>query len=90
VTQLPEDYTVMKILKTCLLLLAIAAFSVSATSCKRNEQGEGAAEQAGKKIDKALEQAGEGAGKLMGKAGEAMKDAGDKLEKGSQTEKGEK
>jgi F0F1-type ATP synthase membrane subunit b/b' len=80
----------MKILKTCLLLLAIAAFSVSATSCKRNEQGEGAAEQAGKKIDKALEQAGEEAGRLMEKAGERLQDTGDQLEKKSQTPKGEK
>jgi hypothetical protein len=80
----------MKMLNKYLLLVAIAAFSVSAGACKRNEQGEGSAERTGKKIDKALEQAGEEAGKLMGKAGEAMKDAGDKLEKGSQTEKGEK
>jgi hypothetical protein len=73
-----------------LLLLIIVAFSASAIGCKRNEQGEGSAERAGKQIDKALEQAGEETGKLMGKAGEAMKEAGDKLEKKSQTEGGEK
>jgi hypothetical protein len=77
-------------LNSYLLVLVIGAFSVSAIGCKRNEQGEGGAERAGKQVDKALEQAGKETGKLMGQAGEAMKEAGDKLEKKNQTERGEK
>jgi hypothetical protein len=72
------------------VLFIIVAFSASAAGCKRNEQGEGAAERAGKQIDKTLEQAGEETGRLMGKAGEAMKEAGDQLEKKSQAEKDDK
>jgi hypothetical protein len=77
-------------LNSYLLLAAIVAFSASAAACKRNEQGEGAAERAGKQIDKGLERAGEETGKLMGKAGEAMKEAGDTLERKSQTEQDKK
>jgi hypothetical protein len=77
----------MKSLRTCLLFFVFAGFLVNASGCRKNEQGEGSAEQAGKQVDKALEQAGEEGGKLLGKAGEAMKEAGDKLEKRSQAEK---
>ena len=78
----------MKVIGTYLLVLAVMSFVVSAAACRRNEQGEGAAEQAGKTIDKGLERAGQETGKLMEKAGEAMQKAGDNLEKKSRPEQG--
>ena len=77
----------MKILAKCMLLLVIAGFVMTSGGCRRNEQGEGAAERAGKTIDRGLERAGQETGQLMEKAGEAMQKAGDNLEKNSQPEK---
>jgi len=68
----------MKPLKKYLLIFSVAAFAVSTNACKRNEQGEGAAEQAGKTIDKALEKAGEEGGRLLERAGEKMQEYGEK------------
>ena len=76
----------MKFPGRCMLLLVFVAFVASSGGCRRNEQGEGAAEQAGKTIDRGLERAGQETGKLMEKAGEAMQKAGDNLEKNSQPE----
>ena len=58
------------------LILSVAAFAISTNGCKRNEQGEGPAEQAGKTIDKALEKAGEETGRLLERAGEKLQEYG--------------
>ena len=68
----------MKLLKKYLLIFLVAAFSVSINACNRNEEGEGAAERAGKQIDKALDKAGEETGRLLERAGEKMQDFGEK------------
>ncbi len=65
-------------LKKYLLIFSVAAFAVSTNGCKRNEQGEGAVEQAGKTIDKALEKAGEQGGRVLERAGEKMQEYGEK------------
>lgn len=67
----------MKSLKQYLLIFSVAALAASTSACKSNEQGEGAAEQAGKAIDKALEKAGEEGGKLLERAGEKMQEYGE-------------
>ena len=48
--------------------------------CKRSEDGEGSAEQAGRKIDNALEKAGQETGKLMEGVGESMQKAGENMQ----------
>jgi hypothetical protein len=63
-----------------LTILSIAAVMIGPFGCKKTEDGEGSAEQAGKKIDKALERAGQETGKLMERAGEAMQKAGENLQ----------
>jgi hypothetical protein len=63
-----------------LLFLAVVAFMVGPIGCKKSDDGEGSAEQAGKKIDKALERAGQETGRLMERAGEAMQKAGENLQ----------
>ena len=68
----------MKPLNKYLLVFLVAAFAVSTHACKSNEQGEGAAEQAGKTIDKALERAGEETGRVLERAGEKMQEYGDR------------
>jgi flagellar biosynthesis/type III secretory pathway M-ring protein FliF/YscJ len=70
----------MKTIGKYLTLLSIAAILVGPIGCKRTDEGEGSAEQAGKKIDKALERAGQETGKLMERAGEAMQKAGENLQ----------
>jgi hypothetical protein len=70
----------MKTINKYLMVLAIAAVLVAPTGCKKTDEGEGSAEQAGKKIDKALERAGQETGKLMERAGEAMQKAGENLQ----------
>ena len=62
-------------MKTKLLILVIAAVMVGPAGCKRSEDGEGPAEQAGRKIDNVLEKAGqERVGESMQKTGENMQD----------------
>jgi hypothetical protein len=68
----------MKSLNKYLLVFVVVVFGVSTNACKRNEQGEGAVEQAGKTIDKALERAGEDTGRVLERAGEKMQAYGEK------------
>ena len=68
----------MKSLQTYVFIFSLAAFAVSTQGCKRNDQGEGSAEQAGRTIDKALEKAGEETGRLLERAGEKMQEYGEK------------
>jgi flagellar biosynthesis/type III secretory pathway M-ring protein FliF/YscJ len=68
----------MKSFSKYLLIVFVAVFGVSTNACKRNEQGEGAAEQAGKTIDKALEKAGEETGRVLERAGEKMQEYAEK------------
>ena len=70
----------METIEKYLMILALAAVMVAPTGCKRSDDGEGSAEQAGKKVDKALERAGQETGKLMERAGEAMQKAGENLQ----------
>jgi hypothetical protein len=70
----------MKTIGKYLTLLSIAAILVGPIGCKKTDDGEGAAEQAGKTIDKGLERAGQETGKLMERAGEAMQKAGENLQ----------
>ena len=73
----------MKKIGKYLTLLSIAAIMVGPIGCKKTDEGEGAAEQAGKTIDKGLERAGQETGKLMERAGEAMQKAGENLQEKS-------
>ena len=68
----------MKTIKTKLLILVIAVIMVAPAGCKRSEDGEGSAEQAGRKIDNVLEKAGQETGKLMERIGESMQKAAEK------------
>ena len=70
----------MKTIKKKLLVLVIAAVMVAPAGCKRSEDGEGSAEQAGRKIDSALEKAGQETGRLMERMGESMQKAGEKMQ----------
>ena len=45
----------MKTIKKKLLILLITAVMIAPAGCKRSEDGEGAAEQVGRKIDNLLE-----------------------------------
>jgi hypothetical protein len=65
-------------LKYYLSIFAVAALALSFNACKRNEQGEGAAEQAGKAIDQGLERAGKETGRALERAGEKMQEYGEK------------
>jgi hypothetical protein len=58
----------------CVLLFAPAA-------CKKTPEKEGPAEQAGKQIDQSMEKAGQEVGKALESAGDAMKDAGQEVQK---------
>ncbi|MPZ77811.1 MAG: hypothetical protein GEU77_14930 [Deltaproteobacteria bacterium] len=71
----------MELLKKYVLVVLIAAVAVSTAGCKRNEQGEGPAEQAGKTIDKAVERAAEETGRLMDQAGETIQNYGGETKK---------
>jgi hypothetical protein len=73
----------MKTIDKYFTILAVAAVLVGPIGCKKTDEGEGSAEQAGKKIDKALERAGQETGKLMERAGEAMQKAGENLQEKS-------
>jgi hypothetical protein len=73
----------MKTIKKRLLILFIAAVMVAPAGCKRSEDGEGPAEQVGRKIDSgfdAVEKAGQETGKLMERAGESMQKAGESMQ----------
>ena len=73
----------MKTIKKRLLILLIAAVMVAPAGCKRSEDGEGPAEQVGRKIDSgfdAVEKAGQETGKLMERAGESMQKAGESMQ----------
>jgi hypothetical protein len=71
------------------LVIFVAAFAVSFAGCKRNDQGEGPAEQTGKTIDRALERAAEETGRVMERAGEAIENYGEET-KDAPPEKREK
>jgi hypothetical protein len=68
----------MKRLKRYAFLFLLGAFAVSTNACKKNEQGEGTAEQVGKAIDKGLEKAGKETGRVLERAGEKMQEYGEK------------
>jgi hypothetical protein len=70
----------MKTMRKKLLILVIAAVTFAPAGCKRSENEEGSAEQAGRKIDKALEKAGQETGKLMERLGESMQKAGENMQ----------
>jgi hypothetical protein len=70
----------MKTMEKSLLILMIAAVMVAPAGCKRSDDGEGSAEQAGRKIDNALEKAGKETGKLMERVGESMQKAGENMQ----------
>ncbi len=69
--------------KKHLLILVIVAVMLAPAGCKRSEDGEGPAEQAGRKIDNALEKAAQETGKLMERVGESMQNAGEKMQDNS-------
>jgi hypothetical protein len=73
----------MKTIKKKLLILVIVALIVAPAGCKRSEDGEGSAEQAGRKIDNVLEKAGQETGKLMERVGESMQKAGENMQDSS-------
>jgi len=58
-----------------MIFLAVALGSFHA--CKRNQEGEGGAERAGKRIDETLEKAGKETGKLLERAGEKLQEYGE-------------
>ena len=73
----------MKTIKKNLLILLIGAVMVAPAGCKRSEDGEGPAEQVGRKIDSgfnAVEKAGQETGKLMERVGESMQKAGERMQ----------
>lgn len=70
----------MKTIKEKLLILVIAAVLVAPAGCKQSENGEGSAEQAGRKIDNAVEKATQETGKLMERLGESMQKAGENMQ----------
>jgi hypothetical protein len=73
----------MNTIETHLVILVIVAVMAAPAGCKRSEDGEGSAEQAGRKIDNALEKAGQETGKLMEQVGESMQNAGEKMQDNS-------
>ena len=76
-------------IKKHLLVIFVAAFAFSVAGCKRNDQGEGPAEQTGKTIDRALDRAAEETGRVMERAGEAIENYGEET-KDAPPEKREK
>lgn len=62
-----------------LLMAVVLLFGPGA--CKKGPEGEGPAEQAGKKIDQSMAKAGEEVGKALESAGEAVKQAGQEVKK---------
>lgn len=79
----------MELLKKYVLAVLIAAFAVSTAGCRRNKEGEGPAEQAGKKIDKAIEWVAEETGRLIERAGEKIQNYGEETKK-APPDKGQK
>lgn len=73
----------MKLLRQTGALLFAVVLLLSAAACKRDPQGEGPAEQAGKKIDQAMDRAGEKLGEALQRGGDAAKKAGQDLQKES-------
>ena len=70
----------MKTIKNKLLILVIAVVMFAPAGCKRSEDGEDSAEQAGRKIDNALAKTGQETGKLMERVGESMQKAGENMQ----------
>jgi hypothetical protein len=73
----------MNTIKKKLLILLITAVMIAPAGCKRSEDGEGAAEQVGRKIDSgfnAIDKAGQETGKLLERAGESMQKAGESMQ----------
>ena len=70
----------MKTIKKKLVTLMLTAVLVAPAGCKQSEDGEGSAEQAGRKIDKALQKAGQETGELMERLGESMEKAGENMQ----------
>ena len=70
----------METIKKKLLTLVIAAVLAAPAACKQSENGEGSAEQAGRKIDNALEKATQETGKLMERLGDSMQKAGEDMQ----------
>jgi hypothetical protein len=73
----------MNTIEKHLVILVIVAVMAAPAGCKRSEDGEGSAEQAGRKIDNALEKAGQETGKLLERVGESMQNAGEKMQDNS-------
>jgi hypothetical protein len=73
----------MNTIEKHLVILVIVAVMAAPAGCNRSEDGEGSAEQAGRKIDNALEKAGQETGKLMEQVGESMQNAGEKMQDNS-------
>jgi hypothetical protein len=75
----------VKVLRTFWVWLFAGVLLLGAGACKKDSQGEGPAEQAGKVIDQAAERAGRELGKALERGGDAAKKAGKDLQKeGSQ------
>lgn len=61
--------------KNVTAVLLVSALSMGLTACQK----EGAAERAGKEVDKAVEKAGQEIGKVGEKTGQALEKAGEKV-----------
>ena len=70
----------MKTIKNTLLMMVIATVLVAPAGCKKSENGEGSAEQAGRKIDNALQKAGQETGNLIEQLRESMQKAGENMQ----------
>ena len=70
----------MKTIKNTLLMIVIATVLVAPAGCKKSENGEGSAEQAGRKIDNALQKAGQETGKLIEQLRKSMQKAGENMQ----------
>ena len=66
-------------------LIFVIAVVIVAPAAKRSGDGEGSAEQAGRKIDNVLEKAGQETGKLMERVGESMQNAGENVQDNPKT-----
>lgn len=67
----------MRPVRLGMMILLLVALGFSSHACNRNEEGEGAAERAGKRIDDTLEKAGKETGKLLERAGEKLQEYGE-------------
>jgi hypothetical protein len=66
----------MRPLSLALMIFLVVALG-SFHACRRNQEGEGVVERAGKKIDETLEKGGENAGKVLERAGEKLQEHGE-------------